>query len=308
MKMNGLWGMVLAAGVLAGCSTERPREVRDLKVLMIGNSFSICVLRQMPAIARSMGCDLDLTSMYIGGCSLERHWNNLVASTNADFKPYAYERNVLGKTIACDKPANLLEVLKSDRWDVVTIQQASHFSWKPETYVPYADDLIAGIRKLQPQAEIVFQETWSYTPWDGRLAKWDITADEMYRRIRLAATDFTRTRGMRMIPTGAAIDLYRRTLPVVYAANSFGGDPCGGRWGGEFVRGEDGKWKPGKGLDVFHLGYDGEYLQGLVWTAALFGVDVTECPYAPDYVKDPERVRKMKLCAQQAVEAARARK
>ena len=302
--MKKLMIPMLAAALFAvGCASFNAQEDarRPLKVLMIGNSFSICVLRQMPAVADSMGLKLDLSSMHIGGCSLERHWTNLVASVNADFKPYGYERNVCGKTLFMDVPSNLLTVLKSDKWDVISIQQASHLSWQYESYHPWGDNLIAELRKLQPQAEIVLQETWSYTPWSRRLQKWGMTPAEMYGRIRDANRRFAAEKGLRVIPTGTAVDLYRRRLPVVYTENSFGGDPCGGRWGGEFIKGKDGKWKPDEVLDVFHLGYDGEYLQALVWTAALFGVDVTKCPYAPDYVKDPDRVRKMRDCAQMSV-------
>ncbi len=300
--MKRILAIALAsAALLAGCAGGRSSD-KDLKVLMIGNSFSICVIREMPAVAKSMGLGLDLTSLYIGGSSLQEHWNNFVASTNAAFKPYGHERNVGGRTLFMDVPANLVDVLKSEAFDVITIQQASHLSWKGETFTPYADDLIAAIRKLQPNAEIMFQETWSYTPWDGRLAKWGITADEMYARIHKACSAFSSSRKLRMIPTGAAVDLYRKTLPVVYTENSLGGDPCGGRWGGEFVKDEKtGKWKPDKNLDVFHLGYEGEYLQALTWTAMLFGVDVTRCPYVPSYVKTPERAEKMKACAQEAV-------
>ena len=38
----------------------------------------------------------------------------------------------------------------------------------------------------------------------------------------------------------------------------------------------------------FHFNTEGEYLQGLVWTATLFGVDVTKCRYRPEVV-DAER-------------------
>ena len=284
--------------------TGRPQR-RSLKLLMIGNSFSISVLRQMPSVAKAMGLDLDISSMCIGGCSFERHWNNL-CSTDPGFKPYGYERNVRGETLFMDVPANLREVLGGDTWDVVTLQQASHLSWCPETYRPFADDIVAELRKLQPQAEIVIQETWSYTPWDARLAKWGITADEMYAKLHRAYWDYAGANGFRVIPTGAAVQLYRRRLPVVYTENSFGGDPCGGRWGGEFVRDENGKWVKGPGLDVFHLGYDGEYLQALVWTGTLFGVDVSKCPYVPDYVVDPVRADRMRECAEAACRAAAA--
>ena len=60
-----------------------------MKVLMIGNSFSICVLKYMPSIAADLGCPLDLASLYIGGCPLQRHAANIFAGTHyTDFRPY----------------------------------------------------------------------------------------------------------------------------------------------------------------------------------------------------------------------------
>ena len=272
--------------------TSQPRT--DLKILMIGNSFSICLLEEFPQIARSMGLKLDLCSLYIGGCSFERHWENVVKSDNPAFKPYKVGRNVNGKVLP-DTKGNIPQMLASEKWDVVTIQQASHLSWQPDSYHPYADNLVKKIRELAPQAEIVVQETWSYTPWDNRLAKWKFDPSEMYARLHAAYGDFARANGFQVIPVGTAVQRYRKELPVVYTENSFGGDPCGSA---KFVQGKDGKWKP-KG-DVFHFNREGRYLQALVWTASLYGVDVTKCPYKPDFLA-ADRAGKMKTCAMWSV-------
>jgi len=55
---------------------KKLKDNKSLKVLMIGNSFSICVGKNLPQIVSSFP-DLELTlcSAYIGGCSLERHCN-----------------------------------------------------------------------------------------------------------------------------------------------------------------------------------------------------------------------------------------
>ena len=37
--------------------------------------------------------------------------------------------------------------------------------------------MIAKIHELAPQAKILVQETWSYTPWDKRLKKWGIEGE-----------------------------------------------------------------------------------------------------------------------------------
>ena len=268
-----------------------------LKVLMIGNSFSLQMQKEMPPIAADLGLELDICSMYIGGCSLERHWQNVQAATNAAFRPYYIDRNRLGERLK-RFAANIPEMLLAEKWDVVTIQQASHFSWQPATYQPWGDRLVAYIREKAPQAKIVVQETWSYTPWDGRLAKWGIDQNVMYAALHAAYGDFAAKHKLEVIPTGTAVQLWRRSLPVRYVADSLGGDVVGSAM---FARNEKtGAWAP-KG-DVFHMGPTGNYLQALVWAAKLFNVDVSACKYAPKGVGfEPERVELMKRVAMRAV-------
>ena len=288
--------------------------VAALKVLAIGNSFSVCTQQQLPQVAKSLGCELDLVTMTIGGCSLERHWNCL---TNAADLTYGLNWNRCGvkhgdwpELKALQKPverthwkthkkykdkgANLEAVLKAAKFDVITVQQASHFSWQGETYVPWGDLLVAKVRELQPQAKIVVQETWSYTPWDKRLAKWGIDQNEMYAKLHDAYGTFAKKYGFEVIPTGTAVQLWRKELPVRYAENSFGGDVCGS---GKFAE-ANGKWTP-QG-DVFHFNGDGHYLQALVWAAKLFKADVTKCEYVPDGL-DVAKANLMKKVAMEAV-------
>ena len=265
-----------------------------LKVLTIGNSFSVQMVNAMPPIAKDMGLELDICSLYIGGCSFERHWKNVCDPTN---KPYSVTRNTLGTSVKGFK-GNIPEMLKADKWDVVTIQQASHFSWKPETYHPYADDLVKTIRELAPQAKIVVHETWSYTPWDKRFATWKIDQNEMYAKLHAAYGDFAKQYGFEVIPTGTAVQLWRKELPVKYTENSFGGDACGSA---KFEQ-KDGKWSP-KG-DVFHMNGRGNHLQALVWTAKLFGADVTKCTYEPKGV-DKGMLPLMRRVAMEAVKGSK---
>jgi len=191
----------------SACKAAEDSE-RPLKVLMIGNSFSICNLKQMPNVAAAMGKRLDLASLYIGGCSLKQHWNNVVAaSTNATLRPYRFDRIVDGNMTVDGAKANIPDALVLDKWDVVTVQQASHFSWRPETYEPFGGFLVAKIRELAPQAKVVVQETWSYPPWDGRLAKFGIDQAEMYRRLHGAYAGFAEKYGLEVIPVGTAAEI-----------------------------------------------------------------------------------------------------
>ena len=261
--------VVAVAAALCGIAGE---EEKPLKVLMIGNSFSICNLREMPNVASAMGKRLDLASLFIGGCSLERHWNNVVAaSTNVAFRPYRFDRTVDGKKVVENGKANIPGALVLDKWDVVTIQQASHFSWRPETYEPFGGSLVAKIRELAPQAKIVVQETWSYPPWDKRLKKFGFDQAEMYRRLHATYAGFAGKYGFEVIPVGTAAE-------IVPDRNSLFTKPD------------------------FHFNREGVYLQGLAFTAKLFGVDVRKCPYRPDWMPE-ERAEAIKAAVMSAVSA-----
>ena len=263
--------VAIAAVAAAFCGVADDGE-KPLKVLMIGNSFSICNLREMPNVASAMGKRLDLASLYIGGCSLERHWNNVAAaSTNVAFRPYKFDRVVDGKKVVEKGKANIPGALVLDKWDVVTIQQASHFSWRPETYEPFGGSLVAKIRELAPQAKIVVQETWSYPPWDKRLKKFGFDQAEMYRRLHAAYAGFAGKYGFEVVPVGTAAE-------IVPDRNSLFTEPD------------------------FHFNREGVYLQGLAFTAKLFGVDVRKCPYRPDWMAE-ERAEAIKAAVMSAVSA-----
>ena len=116
---------LLLCGVML-CGAEPQKK--SLKILTIGNSFSNSLNIQFPRIVASdPSCEmlLDARSATLGGCSMERHWNNHVKSEkDPSFKPYV------------SKTSTLRDQLIREKWDIVTIQQASHFSWQAQTFEP----------------------------------------------------------------------------------------------------------------------------------------------------------------------------
>ena len=279
--------LALACLVFSGCSTSKEQEEYGTKVLMIGNSFSISLLNQLPQVAADCGVELDLASLYIGGCSLKRHWENVERDGEEGFRPYQFGRNRFGAYT--QGTANVCEALRMEKWDIVTVQQASHESWQVKTNHPYGSLLVAKIRELAPQAMIYVQETWSYTPWDTRFKEWGIDQDRMYEGLHTAYAGFARQCGLAIIPFGTAVQTWRRLRPVKYTENSFGGDVVGGGKQDErdnFKRDVNGKWVPN--CDVSHLNRRGEYFQALVWAKTIFGVDLTDLKYKPDFVSDSD--------------------
>ena len=275
------------SAVLLGCTTSKEDEERGTKVLMIGNAFSISLLQHLPQVAADRGVELDLASLYIDNCSFKGHWENVRRDGEENYRPYNFGRNRFGKYTQAK--ANICDVLRMAKWDVVTVQQVSHESWMPGVYRGYGELLIARIRELAPQARIYIQELWSYTPWDKRLAEWGLTQDEMYAKIHVAHAEFAKRHGVSVIPFGTAVQEWRRRLPVRYAENSLGGDVVGGGSQDErdhFKRGPDGRWVPN--CDLFNLGPKGQYFQALVWARVLFGVDFKGLGYKPSFVEDSE--------------------
>ena len=315
----------LRAAIAAACAvTVSAASAKQLKILMIGNSFSICVLKEMPQCAASAGETLDLASLYIGGCPFDRHWENVEKAGDPEFKPYSFSYNYASVKEQKDAPiaklgkhTNIPQALVADKWDIVTIQQASPKSPFYEKYQPYADNLIAKIRELAPQAEIVIQETWSYTPYSGFFKANKMTPATMHAAIKESYGKLAAKHKLRIIPTGDAVQLYRDKLPVSYGniftqkeiaaikkpdTIDFHGDPAGNSSWKKGRKGQKDADEVKLRIDASHLNSEGHYLQACTWLAALFGTDVTKLAYKPENLA-PEKAKLMRACAAEAVAA-----
>ena len=268
-----------------------------MNVLSIGNSFSTNAHKFLPHMAKAAGKELLLCNLFIGGCSLERHVNELAkAEADPSAKAHYYfgwkyvsDDGHLKRLLPKSRWISLPAALKADVWDVVTIQQVSHESWREQSFEPWADRLVAKIREYAPQAKIVIQQTWSYCNRDGRICdkkkgpgSWGFDQTGMYERLTRNYMNLASRCGFEVIPTGKAIELYRRKVGDQAL------DPVG---------------QPTKkgGYDTIHLNPRGECLQALVWTAKLFGADVEKLPYSEEYSTSAEDFRVMQRVAMQAV-------
>jgi len=305
---------VLTAGSCPGQSPAAPADKPPLRVLSIGNSFSASLCRYLPAMAAASGERLEFCNLFIGGCSLKRHAGNAArAGADPAFAPYDVT------WFRADDPAhpakfrsNIPQMLATQKWDVVTLQQASHESWKPESFHPWADSLVATVRSLAPDVEIVWHETWSYNAADARIGgkfpDWPFDQAGMYARVETNALALAREFGLRVIPVGLAVQKRRTALaaagPVFDPAALSPGDPIDLR--GEPV-GALG-WKDGKiSGDTIHLNRSGEYLQAATWLGFLFDRDVRELSFAPADAGDDETRAALRAAAQDALDEAKAR-
>lgn len=132
-----------------------------MEILAIGNSFSQDATRYLHRIARADGVDLNVTNLFIGGCSLERHYRNMLSGERAYKLQYNGEETGF--------PVSLEEALYNRKWDVVTIQQVSNDSFDPDSFRPYIFPLADMIRKYAPKAKFLLHETWFYEEGSDRL-------------------------------------------------------------------------------------------------------------------------------------------
>ena len=110
-----------------------------VKVLAIGNSFSADAVEQnVVELAAADGRQMIVANMFIGGCPLSRHWDNVQHDRGA----YRYRKTgVDGKRYQTDN-MSISRALADEDWDYISLQQASDRSGQPETYEPYLTELI----------------------------------------------------------------------------------------------------------------------------------------------------------------------
>ncbi len=269
-------------------------NAKELKVLMIGNSFSDSVGVYLPKIVKASGHKLELTGVYIGGCSLEQHSKNLTAAENdLSHRPYritVWHSDNPGKPQI--RKGNVNELLAQNQYDVITVQQGGSRALDRRTFHPYLEHIINYIRQKQPKTEIVFQQTWSYRIDDTRFKphpnpQYDFDQTGMYERVRDVYRELASVYKMRVIPTGGAVQCFRKNTPIKfqppttppsYPHNpSWKGDPVGIT----YWRLNKETGKPELRSDLVHLNTFGNYLQACVWFSFLYGEPSEKIAFVP---------------------------
>ena len=241
---------------------------REMKVLCIGNSFSIdAVENNLVELAAERGIDLTVGNLYIGGCSLERHAMNM----RGDSAVYSYRLMRQDKaqqmfTREVTDSVSILWALASDEWDVVTMQQASHYSGQWFTYEPWLSELIDSVRlHIQDKTKIYWYMTWAYQQ-DAKhpafVPNYNGSQAYMYDEILgcnrqvLANHPFDG-----FIPGGIAVQQARAT--------KLGDTLC---------------------RDGYHLSYTcGRYLMACLWLEVLTGQSAVGCTFMPEGMTAEEK-------------------
>ncbi len=124
------------------------------KILSISNSFGVDATRYIHQIAKADGEEANISTLYIGGCSLELHHENIKNNTKA-YELYVNGTNT-GNTVSID------ETLSSDEFDAVVFQQASPLSCDEISYYPFLTEISRHVKEFLPNAKQYMHETWVY--------------------------------------------------------------------------------------------------------------------------------------------------
>jgi len=225
-----------------------------LRILAIGNSFSEdAVENNLWELLDAAGVPAVVGNLYIGGCTLERHFNNSVADAPA----YRYRVVRNGRTTE-RKDTRLSEALAEEKWTHVSFQQASGLSGLYATYKPYLQDLMDYVEGFVPEGTtFLFHQTWAYAA-DATHPEFPVYKSDqmnMYRYImRAVASTMEDHPGITLlVPSGTAIQNARTSA-----------------LGDTFNR------------DGYHLDWNyGRYTAACTWFAALTGLRASDNAWKP---------------------------
>lgn len=226
-----------------------------VKILSIGNSFSQDAHKWLHSIAKADGIEILTKNLYIGGCSLEQHWNNFEICADL----YSYEHNGITENMP---HFSIQAALNAEDWDIITVQQQSGRAGRYDTYIPYLPKLIENIKNICPNVALWFHETWEYE--NGSVHPdfpfYENNSDIMYGMIYATSHTITERYGLSLIPSGEAVHDIKKL--------------------DEFI--------PSKGgisiyRDAFHMNFIyGRMLLGYLWYKKLIGISPLNNTFVPE--------------------------
>jgi hypothetical protein len=294
----------------AGGSSGTPAagKGKTVRLLTIGNSFSANATRHLGALAKAGGHTLIHRPLIIGGASMQVHWDKAMLHEKDPKDPKGLYSNKQG----------LPEALAADKWDYVTIQQASIKSHDLATYQPYATQLRDYVKKHAPQATLLVHQTWAYRKDDPRFSVKapkpgePRSQQEMYEMLRNAYRTIAKELGVAIIPSGDALYLADTDEKWGFAEVDATFDPRAAKSptlpaqrhslhvGWVWRKGKDGKTN--LVMDGHHANMAGEYLGSCVFYEVLFGESAVGNTHVPKGL-DAEYAKFLQQTAHKAVEA-----
>ncbi len=228
---------------------------RSIKILAIGNSFSVDATEYLWSILHDAGFEeIIIGNLYYPGCSLDMHYQNSLTDSRAYIYEFFY-KNTSGKWEATPN-GKLDDALAEEEWDAVTMQQASGYSGEEASYSRLGS-LYAYVKSRVPKScKFYWHMTWAYQQDTDHpeFPKYDSDQMTMYNAVCNAVK-------AKVIPTGYFEAVIPSGTAVQNLRTSYFGDTLT--------------------RDGYHMSYEhGRYLTSLAWLAA-FGVELDDITWTP---------------------------
>lgn len=225
----------------------------EIKILAIGNSFSVDAMEYLYQMLKSAGVKkITLGNLYYGGCALDQHYS----FARSDSASYKYYKNTTGSW-STRADTKMSYGLADEKWDYITMQQSSKTSGLANSYGKILTNLVDHVKKACPDATLIWHQTWAYQQDSTHSSFPNYGRDQMkmYNMIVDCVKNCIEPedRFEYLIPCGTAVQNMR---------TSFLGDTLT--------------------RDGYHMDYKiGRYLTALTWTCAFTGVDATAITFNP---------------------------
>lgn len=135
-------------------------NARNIKVLAIGNSFSVDVVEQhLHELAKEEGTTLVVGNLYIGGCGLQKHLSNL----RKEKKAYSYRKVDENGEKTTTPKVSIQQALADEEWDYIMVQQVSGFGGVYVSFGRCLPEMMTTLRTLTPyNPKFIIMQTWAY--------------------------------------------------------------------------------------------------------------------------------------------------
>ena len=242
--------------------------MKTTKILCIGNSFSEDATALLNPMLASYVIDTIVVNLFIGGCSLQQHWENIQYKK----QDYLYMKNGVG--ISPGNPngrmVSINEVILEEEWDIVTIQQSSLESGIEKSFHPYIDNLVEYINEnLKYDFKLWLHQPWA---WQSNLKQekmfkknYQSNEEVMHQNIKTVYNKVSSELNIPLIPSGNLIYYLRRNTEFDYNAKN----------GISLSR---------DGIHMHEI--FGRYVLSLLWSHVLFSVDINLCKFYPSNITD----------------------
>ena len=182
-----------------------------IQLLCIGNSFSEDAMHYLHDLSVAHGKNIHIVNLFIGGCSLATHWENL------NHQQPVYDYQVNGQTTT--RYVSLTEAIFETKWDYISLQQASHDSGICATYSPAIEALCEFLRHNHPQAQLLLHETWAYEI-DSKhpgFSNYNYNQQQMYQQLSACYQHYHEKLQLTLIRSGSFIQTLRSNAIFDYA-------------------------------------------------------------------------------------------